>query len=337
MSDAIRERFASRLKLVTASHIAQKHYAKPYFQSQERLSSSIQHAFPLKLYKIGDATREKVFARRLADLERGRLYLPYPFQFNDPFDADPYVNATELEEAMIHGITPEGLEATNEILTSFMSAEVKERYLQAQEMFADRFEESKHAMISDTIQDLQAYIGQFRRRMRIACLTEDVTSTTMWANYGGEGNGIAAAYTFDSADNLTLDIDRETNAPISMFPVVYDGRFPLGELSHVPFGSNAFIPYCTESTHLAFINTAVHKEGGWSYEKEWRIVVITPNGLPDKLYVKLRASELYLGEKLDGQDLARALALGSKLGIPVFRLYADHSSPSAKLSFKRIK
>lgn len=96
--------------------------------------------------------------------------------------------------------------------------------------------------------------GIYREGALISCFTENYNSLLMWSHYSNSHQGYCVKYNFDDISNYFKS---------NLFPVLYS--------------SERFKPSIKESGNAnAVINTFIHKASEWKYEKEWRVIKLTP-------------------------------------------------------------
>lgn len=334
--DAARERFGKSLKLQIAKNASESQYAKPCNEARKHLWNSLYPSFPITLYRFDSALVKSKFERRLDDVRRERLYLAPANSFNDVYDAFPYVSPDYLANGIRNGITQENMALYLQFLSVFMSEKDHQKHLSVIEPFLKNMEEWKEEMIVDLTDHLDEYLQEFRSHIRVACLTDDVIHGPMWAYYANNGNGFAVSYEIAGEDSLKVIPGPLLNTQITLCPIQYDSRLDLGALSHAPFHSQPFIPYWTTSTYLALIASASHKGKQWTYEREWRFEALAGDGFPDKAYLGLKASGIYLGYSLSEIDSRQVCDVASDLDIPAFRVMPDYLSQGTSFQIERI-
>lgn len=279
---------------------------------------------------------KKKLERRLDDVRQGRLFLAPANSFNDVYDAFPFVSPNYLANGIRNGITQENMAVYLQFLSVLMSEEDYQKHLSVMEPFLKRMEEWKEEMVVDFTDHLDEYLQEFRSHIRVACLTDDVVHGPMWAYYASNGEGFAVSYEIAGEGSVRAIPGSLLNTQITLCPVQYNNRLDLGALSHAPFHSQPFIPYWTESSYLALIASASCKGREWANEREWRFEVLAGDGFPDKAYLGLKASGMYLGYSLGEEESNLVCDVAGDLGVPLFRVVPDYLSQGTSFQIERI-
>lgn len=149
-------------------------------------------------------------------------------------------------------------------------------------------------------------------QVKVSSLSERVDSILMWAHYAESNQGFCVEY----------DINTLTKYRENLFPVVYTDE-PLiltepGVKSHWK--------------HSPFLATlaATHKAADWSYEREWRILLINDWNNPDcgfrpaetagHVLNNIRPSAIYLGARIKPPNQQKLMNIAKSKGIPVFKM-----------------
>lgn len=150
----------------------------------------------------------------------------------------------------------------------------------------------------------------------IACFSERNNITPMWAHYGDEHKGICVEYDFKD-DNLLKQI---------FFPIAYVTEERNKEI----------LPKIISKADIgkSSIETFSNKSLEWEYEQEWRIII--PKTSEEKSYIIwndnkpyvkfLTPKSVYLGYKIDKEDVYSIKKLCELRNIQVYRMIKDNSS-----------
>ncbi len=117
------------------------------------------------------------------------------------------------------------------------------------------------------------------------CLSEDSASTLMWSHYADSNRGMCIEYDFETI--------KDTPLYHTLFPICYTSA-PIDVYDFIRNEKEDF------SVELGVMISILNKATCWSYEREWRLVVL--NG------TMLRNTEKYIS--LNGMVKAKSITLG---------------------------
>lgn len=178
--------------------------------------------------------------------------------------------------------------------------------------------------------------------IRMASFTENgFNCMPMWAHYANNHQGICLAYDVSDVRNRFL-----RNA---VFPVQYtiDRRdltqYFISEVSDYRKKSKTDADKLSPSgdasnwslTSALQIGSFI-KQTSWSYEAEWRCCIsvheaIIYNNGPVKQEIDATPSAIYIGWKREGAIQECLISIGNTIGIPVYKMTFDDSSPRYEL------
>lgn len=146
---------------------------------------------------------------------------------------------------------------------------------------------------------------QLQNSYKICSLTERLDSLPIWAHYARNHTGFAMEYDFRF-------LPLENLVGLSLWPVRYRGVFNASDLLR---GVRPGQPF----NNLFGLIAALHKSPDWTYEEEWRLVLIgSPQEPPRNLLAPLKA--VYLGSKISEEDECAVLREAFIAGVPVFKM-----------------
>lgn len=251
----------------------------------------------------------------------GNVHLSYSDYFNDPFDCKygepfslnwiPSQPAKQLS-ALISSSMLRGHCDIYE-LWGCITGEVLRSFSDDQMITLDQIIETASSLVKSDLekaaihsipmlveQDLQKKNPAVGFSYKIACFSEEIKSTLMWAYYAGEHRGACVEF-----DLSLLDESRPDHASIlsSISPVQYSQIRPDDNYST-----------CSDSFFVKSLD--------WKHEKEWRLVCAT-----DKNDIQFPCvSGVYLGalfEKNNELDKRDILYYSQKTGIPIYQMKLD--------------
>lgn len=229
---------------------------------------------PPKLYRYMDFNK---FWKK--NVFEGQVYLSPSHDFNDPFDSLAYVD--------------------HESYAKYIS----ERFVRACPFFSQDYIKE---IADETIeQELDTKFDEIRKKLLVACFTEENDSPLMWAHYSNSHKGFCIEY----------DLSRLPEGyRHGIFPVIYSNeRYDCTKI---------FV----ESKKNLLLNLMLYKSSHWCYEHEWRMFV--PEGL-DKAgenYADFSSaiSAVYLGIKSSRAyeiETDELISGCNKRNIPIYQMH----------------
>jgi len=228
---------------------------------------------PERLFKYCDEDTYR------AILANGTLRFQSPRNFNDPFDSqwDPHwcihssegrAVETELLTAALRGEMdlPQGTSTENRILLEGLRAEYQRESEAGKRYMEDRFVKEN---LFDPDMHGSGPLDDFVNRLRLLCLSERSDSILMWSHYASNHTGFLLA--FDAKA-----IEQFYQRPL--YRMNYGKYLPQLIRPHDYFMNTLFgvdLPFAIQD-FLEFY--ALMKHDDWSYEKEWRMPLISPKG-----------------------------------------------------------
>ena len=140
---------------------------------------------------------------------------------------------------------------------------------------------------------------------KVCSLTERLDSLPLWAHYAKNHTGFAMEYDFKSLPFYDL-------MGVSLWPIRYGGIFDATEmLQGAEIGG--------EFNNMFALVAALHKSPDWSYEEEWRLVLVDGSNQPPRNFsVPLKA--VYLGSKITDDDAVKVIEAAAVAGVPAYQM-----------------
>lgn len=333
--ECMRENFHKTLRILVQQNTYDGIPPRTYEDARIELGNAIPS--PVKLYRMDVASDESRLSRRLDDIRKSRLYLADTNSFDDAHDAIPYINKELFIERTESAITGKNMRVAIQMMRPLLSREEYDFLLTKFGPGFDVPERDVRQASEEMMSSLATRLKAFRAGVRVACLTEDVVHQSIWSTYAGKGDGIACEYQLAGLSDYKVLPDNTRGIPVTLCPIEYSGRYDLAELSHVPFGSQSLIPYWTEATYLSLIAAASHKSEDWASQREWRLIALVPANCPEKLYVSLRTTAIYLGLGLSDTAREAVMAVAEEVKVPVYEAHLSYESSDTELRFNRVQ
>lgn len=297
---------------------------------------------PRSLFKYMSDTRTEFF-------ESPQFLFRYPEQFNDFFDCAPQIKGVYSLEyiknflcgsVLLRGkIHPPSIQSSgSKKKCSSFDAELESRFIESfnnpQELgieiinFLDTPKGHKEFFEIDKYKSLPRIIDAINAQLKkqflaIFCLTEDVTNKVMWAQYANNNIGFALEVSTD--DKLFHGMEDRKNSIGFLKKIIYKS------INNARFFTDYLTPAGELRYHALLRDAIFTKQTIWSFEKEWRIALITEGLLPSNniarcaegLLISVSPSlvkGVYLGLRASSCVRARAIKFCIKYGIPLFQM-----------------
>jgi len=185
--------------------------------------------------------------------------------------------------------------------------------------------------------------SHFRTDPKIACYSENIESTLMWAHYANQHKGFALEYDFTKEQSKCLVCENpcRDKAHTNLYPVIYSNkRYNATELA-----AFFFINQCLKELgvpeqinipdRFTYTKANIYKGEDWKYEKEWRTFLVC-NGNPERNNITVKPKAIYIGAETSPihQDILVNYAKTKEIGI--YKMEIDTYSDEYKLTYYEI-
>lgn len=223
-------------------------------------------------------------------LERNRIFLSRPDDFNDPFDCRFRLAFDATHEEKIAGFAGVLCRAESDL------SEDEARKRAAQEIEARGPEGLESWEQNDA--RWEEVRRQTRSKVRISCLSQVRNSVAMWSHYADGHKGICVGFRAipgsdhrrgvlcDSAGGGFAEGALRSPDALGVWKVRYERAFP-----EVNFYT---MDHDKETWKIVFLR----KSPEWSYEKEWRVADVHRPAEPKRMLLNGCISEVILGLRL---------------------------------------
>lgn len=202
----------------------------------------------------------------------------------------------------------ENMSFSDVVKLSGYSADVDEIALTA--TLSDKFNPEKHENVlkmQATYERLEKILKEkIEEKFLIGCLADDYKNRLMWAHYADCHKGFCIEYDYNDTDHLD----------IVPFPVAY-----ISNRIKMPW--KALLENTTENMTTAtktMMRALLSKDGAWSYESEWRILIHKTRDANLKMP---RISCIYIGALCKEKDRKKLIRIANKLDIPIKQMIID--------------
>jgi hypothetical protein len=247
---------------------------------------------PSRLYKY-----QRVDSYNLANLFKNEFFFRAPSQFNDPYDCaldlqmdiEKFSNDKLLQEALTQD--PELSEALKIRINETDMESILEGY--------------RHALLESMETMFDDLKGKVRSRLKVTCLSAKNDNMLMWSHYADAGKGFCLE--FDS---------HHPSFEQKVHQVKYVRAFPKLDPLTMNYSRSAAIEEIFQS--LAYI-----KSLDWSYEEEWRIILMDES--PTVAYEPCTLKGIYFGTRVEDEQMFSVIKAAQESGAnPAF--YLGHTS-----------
>lgn len=329
------------------------------------LKTHIQKVMPDKLYKYRSFCDNHISA-----FYKDQLWASSAQSMNDGFDARLYYDKSKCLDIYRQQTSSEQIETfinklkTNETLREELSkmpgAERALPFLDLpDEIIKQGIEESRSRLTPVIMNMLENLPSITQQALKFCCLSETVTSASMWGQYADNERGFCIEYDFKTANSVYFT-PAGIHVNTSLYPMIYkENRYEVSaefinylmqyRISYenaVNASSNEIIKTIkTQLNHslrcpdlLVSTKIALHKSLEWQFEKEWRLFcnAVDDNDFEQASHGCIIKSPkaVYLGRRISEVNEIIMRAIAKEKDIPVYKMMLDDDSSSYELKYK---
>ena len=307
----------------------------------------------LKQYMPTDLFRyRRCTERGFSAFDQNQMWMTKASKMNDGFDTRLFFDresiyrfrdelcSTKFTEFLTGYYTPDQFPPDN--IKDFPGLSELFRY------FSALSEEQKRALASqaqniisqDITNVIEVLSSATQETIKIACLSESITSPLMWGQYAGNESGFALSY--DCRDYMCMPViysRTRFEVPSDFICFLLIKRLAMIALSttgyslRFPEAATSMINRISCPDILVPVRTALYKSEEWAAEKEWRLFYQLDPNIPnsDHSFINLKPTALYLGRKISHIHEKILCGIASEKSIPVFKMALNDKSPSYEL------
>lgn len=323
-----------------------------YNEKIKPITELIKSNMPKSLYRFRTCNENSLDAYL-----NNHIYHSKPISFNDPHDCLVFIDKKALVNKTQAKLTIEHLQT---IVKDWHNWEqMPDSFFFPYTRNSPEMQEIANRYKNITTEQLQSILGKsckelekietvmynhFRTYPKIACFSENILSTLMWAHYADYHKGFALEYDFTQGQSQCIECQKQCNnfAFMNLYPVIYGNeRCNVTELTYFMLHNEIFkslgLPVNPNSIPDKLIYTKVNLYKGidWKYEKEWRsILTCTNNPYNHKVTVKPKA--IYLGANIAPvyQNILSNYAISKS--IDIYKMTVDINVKEHKLDFHKL-
>lgn len=248
---------------------------------------------PTHIYRYTNLNK---IERVINDLERQRIHITKPTEFNDPYDSMCKINLLSLT---INSNQTHKFTYVKRYNSSFNNISLCKKNI-ISPVWLYSFQSNKNQKNQKIISGL----NNFRHCMKVACFTENPGSVLMWAHYTGNHTGICIEYDIS-------EVEKSNNFRRDLYPVIYNRQ--ISDLTAIFSLSIEGAPY----NNLFPIKSAVYKNPEWQYEQEWRIIM---HNFKSEYISTPKPKRILLGTKISNENEDMIRSFCRNRGIDVFKV-----------------
>lgn len=335
-----------------------------YIEKTSIITELVRVNMPKSLYRFRTCNENSLDAYL-----RDHIYHSKPISFNDPHDCLVFIDKKALVDRIKEELTIEHLQTLLEkwhnweqMPDSFFSPYLKES-IEMQEV-ANRWKDITTEQLRTNfdakygeLRELELYIvnlldriitvmyKHFRTYPKIACFSENILSTLMWAHYADYHKGFALEYDFTQNQSKCFDCQNKCNdfAFMNLYPVIYGNkRYDVAGLTYFMLTNellkDAGLPVPVSVNipdQLIYTKVNLYKGVDWEYEKEWRSILTCVRN-PENHKVTVKPKAIYLGANIAPiyQEILANYAL--EKNIEVYQMIVDVSVKEYKLTHRKL-
>lgn len=238
------------------------------------------------------------------NLKDDTVWLSSPSDYNDPFDCETKISISAVESALartlVRGFFQKSLRLSDlEVASAKIERGIGESVGAYATRLIEHYKKRLHVRAGDAVNLLATRLsqalpdfatearqkaGMFRGLTKACSFSERNDSILMWSHYADNHKGFCVEYDL-SAVSSTHQF-RSTLYPIIYSHDLYDSTPLIVDwIEQARDRWNPFFPL------LGFI----HKAEDWNYEKEWRLLFVTPTAEPNHAWSAPTPSRIFLG------------------------------------------
>ncbi len=251
----------------------------------------------LKAIKIKDDNMPELFYKyskvnpnRLESFKNDTLYFSPISTLNDPFECDTVLPRNQIEKSLYKEIIKkmepmlmpgfklpiDNIKTSEDLINKIMSGLIKP--IEDRSGIEDLIKYTQQAIYQKE-HEIPREISEISDEIyRVCCFSTIEDSILMWSHYADNHEGFCVGYNFREIKNDLTEL---------MLPVRYNDK-PLDI-------TNLFAPDLNRSL---LINALTRKSKQWSYENEWRLIVLSKNKDNGQLEKVPVPKKIFLGFKM---------------------------------------
>jgi hypothetical protein len=273
---------------------------------------------PQKLYQYRSIeTTDGVprFERLIDVLQTGRLYCSTNENLNDPLDLQTILS-TENPSVYINSVA--SVSGNNEYKSYYWSIRILKPFLKRlfrkngiPEVEIESFDSSVNDIFLRWVDELKSMHNDFLGLLRIVCFTETFDNLPMWWFYTDERRGVC----------LEFDVEKlQSGVKLFVFPVKYTDNLPdVIRTLHKLDTRRVKRMSEKEKEFFVLFSTGIfpctHKLSDWSYEKEWRYIMLNAENVDFVI-----PSKIILGDRIDDVKKDEICKVAKTQGIRVTQM-----------------
>lgn len=285
--------------------------------------------------------------KNLNALRNNKMYFNTPNNFNDPHDCLVYIDYEKVKQE----IKKIDLIEMNKFIDDNKNREIyrglltRERRRKLRKIRLDHLQKIQDNLCLEIEGKMKFLLNYYKSMPKIACLTEEIDNSPMWAYYADSHKGFVIEY---DIENLSSDVKIEGEKIfINCYPIIYsDSRFDATE-SAVAFAKKMVAQNFVGSLEcpnnpielkdqLLFIKANVFKHKDWHNEKEWRIWLNSKE--TDINFINIKPKAIYLGCKISKDNRDEIINIAKSIECKeIYQMLEDNSSPTYKLKYEKIE
>lgn len=335
-------------------------------EAYRTLYAKIYEICPPSLYRFRSCT-DYNFDSLLHDT----VYFNPPKSFNDPHDCLYFVNNEPMQTLLKHATLEDARKMLIDIRNGFeidrssVALNMRDVFYsfcaQIQAMSDAEFDAGLNGinecayrqwMLNMTqIQkdNHESNVKYVREKTYVACFTEELTSTLMWAHYAEFHRGFALEYDINVIKSALTQCQicktKCSNAHrLELYPVVY-GEERYDATEH----ENEFLNYLMRCHYnhssepfifpdkLYNIKCYTNKGNDWRYEREWRLIYSLIGNDTSAKYAVIRPKAIYLGSEISDANKGIILKIIEGKNLDIYEMYVDTNNRKYALSSRALK
>ena len=277
---------------------------------ENSLWKNIDACLPKYLYKYRSFD-DKTYDNLCND----RVYLNMPENYNDPTDSIAFIDA-------------------NGVIEYISSLFIQESNGTQKNSVIDHFgSEENLAMVLRMNNNAIDTIFSIRKRIKVACFSEIISSSLMWSHYADNHRGFALRYNMDNTIIKECEECKEGlfchRREFPFFPAIYkESRCDVSLYAIARAIYREVDDLCPDDIPIPIL-PLLQKSEAWSYENEWRLICLDKN----QDYVRMKADAVYLGSQIEYESALKIMRVAREKGMQIYKMKIDFYNRQFELKY----
>lgn len=331
-----------------------------YFKQLKPIEDLVRANTPLQLFRYRSCNE-----LNLDSFRKDTIWAVNPSKFNDPHDSLFFANRDYLYESICSSFTSEFRQGLwnyyqenkcfpavfQQLLGDALVRQMEQRLseMTLQECESAEITPPSFDQVATMIDQAQNYM---RSNTKIACLSERIDNSLMWAHYADYHKGFALEYDFLNNPSKckcdTCNILNPKNCSerkfVQLYPVIYSDKqydathfveWYIGFVNAHRLNAEYSFP---KPDSLYAEKVYLNKSKIWEYECEWRLIGDCRSNIGSDSMVleNNKPQAIYYGAQISSLNKEMLMKICDSKGIKQYQMYIDHNTDTYELKSELI-